>query len=58
MYEDLAIMAACIFLYSVVSGGLERTPVNGALVFILCGMALGPLGLGVLNLNLEKYFQW
>jgi NhaP-type Na+/H+ or K+/H+ antiporter len=54
MYEDLAIMAACVFLYSIVSGGLERTPVNGALVFILCGIALGPVGLGVLNLNLER----
>lgn len=54
MYEDLAIMAACVFLYSIVSGGLERTPVNGALVFILCGIALGPMGLGVLNLNLER----
>lgn len=54
MYEDVAIMAAVVFLYSIVSGGLERTPVNGALVFILSGMALGPMGLGVLNLNIER----
>jgi NhaP-type Na+/H+ or K+/H+ antiporter len=54
MYEDMAIMAACVFLYSIVSGGLERTPVNGALVFILCGIALGPIGLGILNLNIER----
>jgi NhaP-type Na+/H+ or K+/H+ antiporter len=54
MYENLAIMAGCVFLYSIVSGGLERTPVNGALVFILCGIALGPVGLGVLNLNVER----
>jgi len=54
MYEDLAIMAAFVFLYSIVSGGLERTPVNGALVFILVGIALGPVGLGVLNLNIER----
>jgi len=54
MYGDLAIMAACVFLYSIVSGGLERTPVNGALVFTLGGLALGPMGLGILNLNVEK----
>ena len=54
MYEDLAILAAFVFLYSIVSGGLERTPVNGALVFILVGIALGPVGLGVLNLNIER----
>src|SRR5210317_1685795 len=54
MYEDLAIMAVFVFLYSIVSGGLERTPVNGALVFILVGIALGPVGLGVLNLNIER----
>ena len=54
MYEDLAVMAGCVFLYSTISGGLERTPVNGALVFILFGLAIGPVGLGVLNLNVEK----
>jgi NhaP-type Na+/H+ or K+/H+ antiporter len=54
MYENLAIMAACVFLYSIASGGLERTPVNGALVFTAFGLALGPLGLGVLNLNVDK----
>ena len=32
MYENLAILAVFVFLYSIVSGGLERTPINGALV--------------------------
>jgi NhaP-type Na+/H+ or K+/H+ antiporter len=54
MYENLAIMAAFVFLYSIASGGLERTPVNGALVFAAVGLALGPLGLGILNLNVDK----
>ena len=54
MYENLAILATFVFLYSIVSGGLERTPINGALVFTAFGLALGPLGLGILSLNVDK----
>ena len=54
MYENLAILAMFVFLYSLASGGLERTPINGALVFTTFGLALGPLGLGVLSLNVDK----
>ncbi len=53
MYENLAILAAFIFLYSLVSGGLERTPINGAFVFTVFGLAFGPLGLGLLSLNVD-----
>ncbi len=51
MYENIAILAAFVFLYSIISGKLERTPINGALVFIIFGLAFGPLGLGLLNLK-------
>ena len=54
MYETLAILAVFIFIYSTVSGGLERTPINGALIFTAFGLALGPLGLGVLSLDVDK----
>jgi len=54
MYENLAILAVFVFLYSIASGGLERTPINGALVFTAFGLALGPLGLGLLSLNVDK----
>ena len=54
MYETLAILAVFIFLYSIASGGLERTPVNGALIFTAFGLALGPAGLGVLSLDVDK----
>lgn len=53
MYGNLAILAAFAFLYSTVSGRLERTPVSGAFVFAAFGLVLGPLGLGVLNLSLD-----
>ena len=54
MYENLAILAAFVFLYSLVSGGLERTWINGAVVFTAFGLALGPLGLGILNLSVDR----
>jgi NhaP-type Na+/H+ or K+/H+ antiporter len=54
MYETLAILAVFIFLYSITGGGLERTPINGALIFTAFGLTLGPLGLGVLDLDVGK----
>lgn len=54
MYENLAILALFAFLYSIASGGFERTPINGALVFVLFGFALGPLGLHWLHLSLDR----
>ncbi len=53
MYENLAILAAFVFLYSLVSGGLEKTPFNGAVVFMAFGLILGPLGLGALTLEVD-----
>lgn len=54
MYENLALLGAFVFLYSLVSGGLRRTPVSGAIVFTAFGLAFGPLGLGLLNLNIDR----
>ena len=51
MYEDLSILAAFVFLYSITCGGLERTPINGAIVFTAFGLAFGSLGLGLLTLD-------
>ena len=53
MYENLAILAAFVLLYSLVSGGLEKTPFNGAVVFTAFGLVLGPLGLGALTLEVD-----
>ena len=43
MYETLAIMAVFVFLYSITSGGLERTPINGAVAFTAFSLVFGPL---------------
>ena len=53
MYESMAILASFVFLYSIVAGGLERTPVNGAIVFMGFGLAIGPMGLGVLDMGVD-----
>ncbi len=51
MYETLAIMAAIVFFYSMLSGGLDRTPINGAIVYTAVGLAFGSLGLGLLKMD-------
>ena len=53
MYLDMAVLAAFVFVYSIVGGALERTPVNGAIVFASFGLVFGPLGLGLLTLNVD-----
>ncbi|MGB5543511.1 MAG: cation:proton antiporter [Gammaproteobacteria bacterium] len=53
MYENLAIFAAFVFLYSAVAGGMERTPFSGAIVFAACGLIFGPLGFGLITLNID-----
>lgn len=51
MYLDLAIVGVLIFVYSTVAGGIERTPIAAPILFTACGVALGPIGLGWLSLN-------
>ena len=53
MYQNLAILAAIAFLYSVTAGGWERTPVSGAVLFTSIGLLFGPLGLGLLHLDVD-----
>lgn len=53
MYENLAIITVFVFLYSIASAKLEKTSFSGAVLFTICGLALGPMGLGVLQLNVD-----
>jgi NhaP-type Na+/H+ or K+/H+ antiporter len=54
MYENMAIIGVFIFIYSIVCGRLERTPVNGAIVFTAFGLVFGPLGFGLLKLSIDS----
>jgi NhaP-type Na+/H+ or K+/H+ antiporter len=51
MYENMTILAAFVFVYSLAGGRLAKTPISGAIVFTAFGLALGPLGLGFLKLS-------
>ncbi|WP_204376951.1 hypothetical protein [Methyloceanibacter methanicus] len=46
MYEQLAVLAIFVFLYSVVSGRLERTAFSGPMIFVAAGFIMGPAVLG------------
>lgn len=46
MYVELAILALFTFLFSLISGRVERLPISGPVIFVLVGLLLGPLGLG------------
>lgn len=54
MYENMAILAGFVFVYSIAGTQLAKTPISGALVFTAFGAALGPLGLGILNLSASR----
>jgi NhaP-type Na+/H+ or K+/H+ antiporter len=46
MYDELAILALFVFLYSIVAGRVERTTVSGPIVFVVTGIIMGPMVLG------------
>ena len=53
MYENLAIIALFAFVYSAIAGGVERTIISGPMIFIAFGLGFGPVGLGILNLDIS-----
>ena len=52
MYQNAAILAAFLLVYSTVAGRVERSWVSGPIVFTAVGFVLGPYGLAMLQLNL------
>jgi NhaP-type Na+/H+ or K+/H+ antiporter len=46
MYEELAILAIYVFLYSIIAGRIERGFFSGPIVFVVSGFLCGPLVLG------------
>ena len=52
-YQTLAVLAAFAFFYSLVASRLERTPINGALVYLFFGLLCGPYGLKLIELNVD-----
>jgi len=52
VYENIAILALFAFAYCLVAERLARTAVNGAAVYLVFGVIVGPVGLGWLDLGL------
>ena len=52
MYQNAAILAAFLLIYSAVAGRVERSWISGPIVFVAVGFLLGPDGLGVFRLNI------
>ena len=52
-YQILTVIAAFAFTYSLIASRLEKTPVNGALVYIVMGMLFGPQLLGLIDLPID-----
>ena len=54
MYQDLAILALFILVYSSVAGRVERTWISGPIVFTLFGLIIGPVGLDLLSFKTDR----
>ena len=49
MYQNLAVLAAFLLVYSIFAGRFESRLFNGPLMFMLAGLLLGPAAIGVLQ---------
>lgn len=52
MYQNLAVFAAFLLIYSVFAGRFESRLLNEPLMFMLAGLLLGPSALGLLQPNI------
>lgn len=52
-YQNIVLLSAFLALYSIFAGWLESRWVNGALLFMLVGILLGPFVLDVLDLPIK-----
>jgi NhaP-type Na+/H+ or K+/H+ antiporter len=51
MYQNAAVLAVFLLLYSAFSGRVERSRISGPIVFTVTGLVLGPAGLNALHLD-------
>jgi NhaP-type Na+/H+ or K+/H+ antiporter len=54
VYEDLALLALFIFVYSSVAGFVERSWISGPIIFTIFGLAIGPMGLDLLSFEADR----
>ena len=54
IYQNLAVLAAFLLIYSLIAGRFESRLINGPLLFLLMGWLLGPGELGLLSLSVNS----
>lgn len=54
MYEDGAILAVFLLIYSALAGRIERSLISGPIVFTAVGFILGADGLGILRIHIDR----
>lgn len=54
IYQNLAVIAAFLLIYSLIAGRFESRLINGPLLFLLMGWLLGSGGLGLLSLSINS----
>ena len=54
MYNNLAVLVMFAFAFSLVAGRVERSAVTGPMIFIAFGLIAGPVGLGILDLDVRN----
>ena len=52
MYQNAAILAAVVLVYSAMAGRVARSRLSGPILFTGAGLMLGPLGLDVLRIDI------
>ncbi len=52
-YQILAVIAAFVFAYCLVAARLERTQFNGPLIYVACGLILGPYCLNLVAMDVD-----
>ena len=53
MYENGAMLAVFLLIYSAVAGRIERSLISGPIVFTAAGFILGADGLGILRIHTD-----
>ncbi len=54
MYQNLTIIAFLVLIYSLLAGRIEKTWLSGPIIFVVLGVIAGPLGINILNFNIQK----
>lgn len=53
MYDNLAILAAFAFLFSVIAGRIERSAITGPMIYVVFGLLAGPMVFGFLKMDVQ-----